>query len=71
VPKDTLNRMMRQILPFRFAIDHVDGTWKLGQNKPDAARAGAAAGIAVSDIGQNTQTLGETMVTHGTGLDKT
>lgn len=39
---DALNRMLRQILPFRFDIHSVDGTWKLGQNKPDAARLGAA-----------------------------
>jgi transcriptional regulator len=37
-----MERMMRQILPFRLEIAAVDGTWKLNQNKPDAARTGAA-----------------------------
>ncbi len=35
-------RMMRMILPYRLQIGTVDGTWKLGQNKPAEARAGAA-----------------------------
>ncbi len=39
-------RMMRMILPFRLQISTVDGTWKLGQNKPAEARAGAADGLA-------------------------
>lgn len=38
-------RMMRMILPYRLQITTVDGTWKLGQNKPEAARLGAAAGL--------------------------
>jgi transcriptional regulator len=39
---DTMDRMMRQILPFRFTVAEVHGTWKLNQNKPEAARLGAA-----------------------------
>lgn len=39
---EVLERMMRQIRPFRFDITGVDGTWKLGQNKSDDARIGAA-----------------------------
>lgn len=35
-------RMLRMIVPFRLTIAAVDGTWKLGQNKPAAARAGVA-----------------------------
>ncbi|MCF1708337.1 FMN-binding negative transcriptional regulator [Tabrizicola sp. J26] len=42
----TMERMMRMILPFRMLIDKVDGTWKLNQNKPEAARHAAAAAIA-------------------------
>ncbi len=48
VPADTLARMMRMIQPLRFHIESIDGTWKLGQNKPAGARAGAAAEIAGS-----------------------
>ena len=33
-------RMMRMILPFRLVIGAADGTWKLNQNKPAAARSG-------------------------------
>ena len=35
-------RMMRMILPFRFDIASVDGTWKLNQNKTPEVRASAA-----------------------------
>ncbi len=38
-------RMMRMILPYRLQITTVDGTWKLGQNKSEPARLGAAAGL--------------------------
>lgn len=41
-----MGRMMRMILPFRLTVDRIDATWKLNQNKPEAARLGAAAGIA-------------------------
>ena len=39
---DALDRMMRQILPFRLEVAAIDGTWKLNQNKPDAVRLRAA-----------------------------
>jgi transcriptional regulator len=41
-----MERMMRQILPFRLRIVTVDGTWKLNQNKPEVARLGAAEAVA-------------------------
>ena len=44
-------RMMRGILPFRLMIEHVQGTWKLNQNKTPDQRAGAAAGIAAGTPG--------------------
>ena len=46
----TMERMMRQILPFRLHIASVDGTWKLNQNKPDAARLAAAASVGNADL---------------------
>lgn len=58
---EALDRMMRQILPFRFAVADVSGTWKLNQNKTDAARLGAAASIAASPIGQDISELAELM----------
>ncbi len=41
-----MDRMMRAIRPLRLAVTAVDSTVKLNQNKPEAARAGAAAGLA-------------------------
>lgn len=29
--------LQRGIVPFALSIEHIEGTWKLGQNKPDAA----------------------------------
>ena len=44
-----MERMMRMILPFRLVIEAVEGTWKLGQNKTAAQRAGAVAGLEAWD----------------------
>ena len=52
-----MERMMRQIQPFHFEVAKIDGTWKLGQNKPDDVRTNAAAHVAGYGIGQDTQTL--------------
>jgi transcriptional regulator len=46
-----MDRMMRGIRPFRLRLAAVDSTLKLNQNKPEAARAGAAAGIAAAPVG--------------------
>jgi transcriptional regulator len=43
--------MMRMILPFRFQVLAVDGTWKLNQNKPADVRARAASALAQGDAG--------------------
>jgi transcriptional regulator len=48
--KGVMPRMMRMILPCRLQIATVDGTWKLGQNKPDAARLAAAEALGDSDL---------------------
>lgn len=58
---EALDKMMRQIVPCRFRIDQVDGTWKLGQNKPDAARNAAAAQVDAYGIGSETQILAALM----------
>ena len=39
-------RMMRMILPFRFRVASVEGTWKLNQNKPAEIRARIATALA-------------------------
>lgn len=42
---ETKARFLRMILPFRLRIEDVQSTFKLGQNKPDAARRAAAAQV--------------------------
>ena len=41
-----MERMMRMIVPFRFEIEAVDGTWKLNQNKDSNVRLAAASVLA-------------------------
>jgi transcriptional regulator len=56
-----LDRLMRSILPFRLHVERIDATWKLNQNKPEAARLAAAEAIARSEIGQETAALARLM----------
>ena len=58
---DVLDKMMRQIVPCRLRIEDVQSTWKLGQNKPDAARLGAADQIRKSGVGAQTADLADLM----------
>ena len=44
-----LPRMLRMILPFRFRVTSVEGTWKLNQNKAPEIRARAADRLAQGD----------------------
>jgi transcriptional regulator len=55
------DRLMRQILPFRLHVERIDATWKLNQNKPEAARLAAAAEMERSGIGQETAALARLM----------
>ena len=45
---DAEKKMMRQIVPFRFHIEKLHSTWKLGQNKPNKARLSAASALEYS-----------------------
>lgn len=54
-------RMLRQIVPVAMSVTDIDGTWKLSQNKPDSARAGAISGIGEHGIGSETAWLAEQM----------
>ncbi|MFC3612536.1 FMN-binding negative transcriptional regulator [Lutimaribacter marinistellae] len=56
-----LDRMMRMIVPVRLWIDELDGTWKLGQNKPDGARVAAANEAENAAIGAETALLAQWM----------
>ena len=48
-----MQAMMRQIVPCRMAVDQIDGTWKLHQNKPAEARLRAADAVESLGIGHN------------------
>jgi transcriptional regulator len=56
------DRMMRAILPCRMAITAVDGTWKLGQNKPEAVRIRAAGAIAEAGLDHGAAALAALML---------
>jgi transcriptional regulator len=58
---DVLEKMMRQIVPFKLHIESIEGTWKLGQNKPDAARLGGADGAEHAGLGLETAKLAALM----------
>lgn len=40
---EAIAKMERMIVPMRFQIEVIEGTWKLGQNKDDPVREAAAA----------------------------
>ncbi|MEL7252887.1 MAG: FMN-binding negative transcriptional regulator [Pseudomonadota bacterium] len=48
-----MDAMMRQIVPVRMAVDKIDGTWKLNQNKPDDVRLRAADAVEVVGMGRD------------------
>jgi len=58
-------RMLRQIVPALLTITAIDGTWKLGQNKPRAVRLSAAAMLAHDGLGADRQTLAALMAEPG------
>ena len=59
VAPDALGKMMRAIMPCRFDITSIDGTWKMNQNKPREVRDRAADQIAIAGVGAETQLLAE------------
>lgn len=61
VSADALARLTRMIAPIEMVVESVDSTFKLGQNKPEAARLGAAEGLADAGIGAETAALAELM----------
>ncbi len=58
---EALDKMMRMIVPCRMRVDQIEGTWKLNQNKPEAAREGAAAHVTAYGIGAETGILAALM----------
>lgn len=57
-----MDKMMRMILPFRFEVTGIEGTWKLNQNKPDEVRERAAKQVAAYGQGLEIQTLAALML---------
>lgn len=64
---DALDKLMRMIVPCRMRITGVDGTWKLGQNKPEAVRDAAADQITAYGFGSEAEVIGALM--RGVGKD--
>lgn len=62
-----MDKMMRMIVPCRMRVTKVDGTWKLGQNKPDAVRRAAADHVAAYGFGAETDMLAALMQGAGKG----
>lgn len=58
---DTLERFLRMIVPCRLTVHDVQGTWKLNQNKPDAARLSAATAVGSARQGHETAALAQLM----------
>lgn len=58
---DVLDKMMRMIVPFRFTLAGVDGTWKMSQNKPDEVRISAADEMALHGFGSEVQAMAKMM----------
>lgn len=54
---EVLDKLMRQIVPCRFHVSEIAATWKLGQNKLEAARLGAAGALAEAGIGAELEAL--------------
>lgn len=59
---EVLDRMMRQIVPCRMRVSDIQGTWKLGQNKPDAARHAAARQADAYGMGAEARILAALML---------
>lgn len=56
-----MERMMRMIVPCRLIVEDVQGTWKFGQNKPEAARLGAADGLEAAALSPEAAALAALM----------
>lgn len=58
---EVMHKMMRMIVPCQIEISGVDGTWKLGQNKPDEVRARAAEEAQAHGFGSEAHLLAALM----------
>ncbi len=62
-----MERMMRSLQPLSMDVDSIEGTWKLGQNKPDDVRHRAADHVKAYGIGQELNIMSGLM--HGAKQD--
>ena len=58
---ETMEKLMRMIVPCRMKVTGVDGTWKLSQNKTDAARLASSQGVAAHGFGSDTDIIAALM----------
>ena len=58
---DVLEKMMRMIVPCRFEVESVKGTWKLSQNKPGDVRRRAADAVGISGFGSEVAAMSALM----------
>ncbi|MCP4819532.1 MAG: FMN-binding negative transcriptional regulator [Shimia sp.] len=58
---EAFTRMLRMIQPFRLHVEDIQGTWKLGQNKPTEVRHAAARHMAAQSVGSHTGELAALM----------
>lgn len=61
VNPEALAKMMRMIVPIEMEVGTVDGTWKLSQNKPEAARIAAAEQVGQHGFGQEVAAIADLM----------
>lgn len=55
-------KMKRQIVPIEMDVSQIDGTWKLSQNKPEAAIKGALEGLEGAALGSEIGHLRQIML---------
>lgn len=53
-PPDYIDRLVRDIVGLRLAVDRLEGVWKLSQNHPPANRAGVIAGLEATEVAGDT-----------------
>lgn len=58
---ETYAKMSRQIVPVCMDIDQIDSTWKMSQNKPGDAMAGAVHGLENGGFGSEVAALAAMM----------
>ncbi|MCF6272643.1 MAG: hypothetical protein L3J37_05540 [Rhodobacteraceae bacterium] len=61
VSLENRKKMLHMLVPAELEISHIDATWKLGQNKPEAVRKAAAQALKNSAIGADVMALAALM----------